>query len=217
MDSSPLAKLSAELRNEIYELALSFEDTITVTGTSASSDLECSIGHPTALIQTCRQIRSEATRMFYANNTFHIGGSGSSDSVEVTDAFSVLQRFSHTIGLHNSKAIKRISVEVVYHQRMHFPLEPSAMENINAQIKSMRHAAQFLDTKSFKCVLKLYSLFQHRFRPAVVVELDVVDYEDSRQKAIAKNREDSLDLGDAIFARLFLGMLHKDFGEEHGE
>lgn len=78
MDSSLLSTLPAELRNAIYEMAVLEEDAIDVNIKPVSSRSPNSdSGHwpswkPPALLQTCRQVRSEAAPIFYGNNTFAV-------------------------------------------------------------------------------------------------------------------------------------------------
>lgn len=61
---SPLLdKLPAELRNDIYSLVLISGDPIDV------EDMK-SIHARTALLRTCRQVREEASGLFYGDNTF---------------------------------------------------------------------------------------------------------------------------------------------------
>ena len=74
MDASPLAKLSAEVRNMIYERALSVPFPFVL-----EADESCKKFHGgsertnfNALTKTCRQIRFETTQMFYALNDFAI-------------------------------------------------------------------------------------------------------------------------------------------------
>lgn len=63
MDNSPFARLSPELRNNIYELALHNSD----------GDIELdSLGCSNQLTRTCRQIRIETRAMFYAANEFRV-------------------------------------------------------------------------------------------------------------------------------------------------
>lgn len=63
MDSSPLAKLPAELRNNIYRLVLVDESSLKVDGKS--------VVERSALLRACVQIRDEAQSIFY-ENTFHV-------------------------------------------------------------------------------------------------------------------------------------------------
>ncbi|GIZ47085.1 hypothetical protein CKM354_001018600 [Cercospora kikuchii] len=67
MDNSPLGKLSAELRNEVYRLVVSAEKPLVVCKNHSAPEL--SAVQP-ALTRTCRQIREESLGMFYHANTF---------------------------------------------------------------------------------------------------------------------------------------------------
>ena len=62
MDNSPLAKLPAELRNEIARLALEQESPL---------DLGL-IRRDNGLTQTCKQLRGETRPMFWALNRFEL-------------------------------------------------------------------------------------------------------------------------------------------------
>lgn len=72
MESSPLNKLPGELRNRIYELALSQAGDITVF----VSGIRPHLFHPTetknilSLTETCKDIRHEASPVFYRVNKF---------------------------------------------------------------------------------------------------------------------------------------------------
>ncbi|KAK4546299.1 hypothetical protein LTR36_001976 [Oleoguttula mirabilis] len=81
MDHSPLARLPAELRDDIYERALHQDwpirapwypketvgvDIDTIIDTAAYSE------QAVALTRTCKQIRRESLGLFYSTNIFHI-------------------------------------------------------------------------------------------------------------------------------------------------
>ncbi|KAF7195302.1 hypothetical protein HII31_03508 [Pseudocercospora fuligena] len=194
MDSSPLGKLSAELRNEIYGLALSFEDTIHIRYTSDipleskerfKSDIRLESTEPraTAFLQTCRQIHSEATAMFYANNAFSlelpdvlcIG------KIDVSSGIVAFQQFSQPIG----DMIKHICVDVEYHQLLAcMSVTIAELKQVNSQIDELRGIARSLHVESFKCnlILKPY-IAQERKR--FDVQLDMSNYVSSRKNAIA--------------------------------
>lgn len=74
MDSSPFARLSAELRNRIYEFALKYEGRIAIHDAFNMRSWVChsnpNVFNTIALTQTCRQIRSESLTMFCASNFF---------------------------------------------------------------------------------------------------------------------------------------------------
>lgn len=80
MDESPLARLSPELRNRIYENLFTPEDipsyaheeqlTLDITANSVIAGTE--FRKAIALVQTCRQLRTETRLMFFSGCTFHI-------------------------------------------------------------------------------------------------------------------------------------------------
>ncbi|CAK1366563.1 unnamed protein product [Cercospora beticola] len=69
MENSPLNKLSAELRNEIYELVLAQDKPLVIC--SEHPDPNSTAVQP-PLTRVCRQIRAEALGLFYHCNTFLI-------------------------------------------------------------------------------------------------------------------------------------------------
>ncbi|KAI7496518.1 hypothetical protein KC357_g337 [Hortaea werneckii] len=80
MDASPLAKLPAELRNNIYHEVLLQQDTIKLTFKPAKNAIESRLllndsgcpRHLLALASTCKPLRSEAHDLFFAINSFEI-------------------------------------------------------------------------------------------------------------------------------------------------
>lgn len=79
MDKSPLNKLSAELRNQIYEFALQKFDPIEIEIIAAAPHSRRSSVHSNqdtracmALTKTCKQIHKESTGIFYSVNTFRV-------------------------------------------------------------------------------------------------------------------------------------------------
>lgn len=74
MENSPLGRLSSELRNEIYELALTADKPLTIcTKLSLPSGTpRAPTGSQPALTRVCRQVRKETLTMFYHTNTFLI-------------------------------------------------------------------------------------------------------------------------------------------------
>ena len=72
METSPLAKLSPELRSKIYSYIIPTQD-VQVIG----HPLELAVREEIAAIQpaitrTCKQLRKESLQMYYANNQFRI-------------------------------------------------------------------------------------------------------------------------------------------------
>ena len=110
MDSSPLSRLPAELRGQIAEYALRYDDQLIVKCTPPRSMREQGThnnhAHPLALAQTCRLLRKECTTMVYSMNSFVIPG-------EDTDAlFKGLQDFCSIIGTENEAALTSIILDI---------------------------------------------------------------------------------------------------------
>lgn len=74
MEHSGFHKISAEIRNQIYELVLVHEKPFMVTEDDCESDSHSTSSspdsHPIALLHTCKQIKNEATALFYRSNKF---------------------------------------------------------------------------------------------------------------------------------------------------
>lgn len=101
MENSPLNKISAELRNQIYELVLMHEHPISITADDYVSDLRATNfklkSHPLALLHTCKQISNESTALFYGNNAFHFEFPGRTADKD-KDELCLVQRFCASIG-----------------------------------------------------------------------------------------------------------------------
>ncbi|KAI7234242.1 hypothetical protein KC330_g4926 [Hortaea werneckii] len=69
MEASPFARLSAELRNQIWTYALSQPDGFHLDLQDGNYELSRK-GHQIALIKTCRQINTETTLLLYNINEF---------------------------------------------------------------------------------------------------------------------------------------------------
>ncbi|KAK4949023.1 hypothetical protein LTR10_012396 [Elasticomyces elasticus] len=74
VQESPLLKLAAELRNAIYSEVLIKPGVIRVRRR---------IMPP--LVQTCRQVRADTLKLYYANTTFRVGNGGSGYQHEFCD------------------------------------------------------------------------------------------------------------------------------------
>ncbi|KYG42718.1 hypothetical protein M433DRAFT_176516 [Acidomyces richmondensis BFW] len=66
MEKSPFAKLSPELRNQIWQLIVSAPEAIPL------EYLSCKAVNYISIVYTCRRIHQETQLMFYACNTFEI-------------------------------------------------------------------------------------------------------------------------------------------------
>ena len=89
---SPLFKLSGELRNRIYE--------------------QVSINHPNnhepALFLTCRQIRNEGRKLFYATHTFVLSAKDRMNRMDPTN----YQHFLTRLGVDKAAMIEHLRIEV---------------------------------------------------------------------------------------------------------
>ncbi|GAB1733470.1 hypothetical protein NU195Hw_g9374t1 [Hortaea werneckii] len=78
MENSPIATLSAELRNQIYHLVLTHPEPIVITSSMSGGKAWSRVARRRkllALTRTCRTIREESIKIFYAVNTFkHLAG-----------------------------------------------------------------------------------------------------------------------------------------------
>ena len=128
MDASPFDKLSAEIRNMIYEHALRVPIPIVLEADGlctkiTSRSVRASVN---ALTQTCRAIRLETTKMFYAlndftiscNDTFRIRKEIKPDLLptgvvsDVLCTFDEEALFCRIIGPQNTAALRSIELRV---------------------------------------------------------------------------------------------------------
>jgi hypothetical protein len=105
MENSPLSKLSAELRNNIAEMALYQEGAITV-----ADQVGCEIcqegpkekqffRHGVALAYTCKEMRDSYTKMFFSINTFAF-------EAKCCHCFFNVRRFKRAVGRDNFKVVR---------------------------------------------------------------------------------------------------------------
>lgn len=108
MEASPLGRLPAELRNEIYWLVLEAQDPIQIY--CVNKDFFQARRVPLAITATCRAIRSESLGIFYASNTFELHPELRADpeAVEVVD----LCAWVRAIGIKNFKLAKSVTIDV---------------------------------------------------------------------------------------------------------
>lgn len=137
MDASPLQRLPPKLRNHIYELYFAQESIIRLRTCARVGRLGAEVKrlsdgglryeplhhHALALSATCRQIRNESTKLFYACNDFEIPMPGYNMSLFVNIADCVVDRsleagrlFLDAIGLENAAALRSMAADmgVVY-------------------------------------------------------------------------------------------------------
>lgn len=71
METSPLLDLPPELRTMIYEFTLLEEKNIEI-GNAASHPPVQQTWRAPSLLQTCRQVRNEASAIYYSRNIFNM-------------------------------------------------------------------------------------------------------------------------------------------------
>ncbi|KAK3639338.1 hypothetical protein LTR56_012506 [Elasticomyces elasticus] len=172
MASSSLFALSAELRNCIYELVLMQAAPITITERSHGVADEMvlrsnsAVAHPTALLMVCKDIKAEASKMFYASQTFVF----SCTNVNVTGAFAqqvaVAEAFLHQIGPHNILGLRSVRFEASTFCSFEYSHVDSPFTKLSALTK------QNPQIKDFRCAAKL-AMDGHRPNDVLEVIIDV--------------------------------------------
>ena len=103
-DYSPLLELPAELRNNIYRYALVSDDPIYITPDGLRTRK--------ALLQTCEQIKNEATGIFYAENVFITKYAVKSSWLRTANESREFPfRWLASIGPANAEAISKFVIE----------------------------------------------------------------------------------------------------------
>ncbi|KAI7162190.1 hypothetical protein KC316_g11389 [Hortaea werneckii] len=124
METSPFARLSAELRNKIYSYALYNPDGVWLEHPSDDLKLKPgwklrihASGNPTALAMTCRQIHAESGLLFYSINKFFIKLS----PMKIKDRFETgvwypwdeeVETWLETIGSANASYVARLCLHL---------------------------------------------------------------------------------------------------------
>ncbi|KAK4612240.1 hypothetical protein CLAFUW4_12887 [Fulvia fulva] len=101
-NSTPTTFLSLppELRNEIYKLAIDYDDEICVTGKS-ERDLHATNARGAAVLRSCRQVHDELVAILYGSNTF------------VFTEHGALLTFLRVAGAH-TKHLRKVSVKWIW-------------------------------------------------------------------------------------------------------
>ncbi|KAK5117802.1 hypothetical protein LTR85_008777 [Meristemomyces frigidus] len=141
MESSSLRKLPAELRNTIFELALSASDPVNInlpsanrtwTSTTSSWSTPSSLAHA----QTCKQIRRETLPVFFAANSFSIVtselDSGGMDDSCLGTGLKPMRRLLAELGTHKA-LISTLEIHLGYY-------EPAMVEYTSAGLARLIRA-----------------------------------------------------------------------------
>ncbi|KAK3720878.1 hypothetical protein LTR37_003541 [Vermiconidia calcicola] len=160
MDDSPLAKLSAELHNGIYHLALRSEQPVTVVihrGKSQEAHRRLDeLKPPQALTLTCQQIRNESTQVFYSANTFDI------------------PRFYFMIQEMNMKALRSITISALTFDRR---WETGCFARDYAEpLKKLRQASKRIPNSSVTAIAKVRTPGCKLYSKVKSFNLDMQDF-----------------------------------------
>lgn len=117
MDHSPLARLAPELRNRVYELALTHSDRIKPLNGSHHAEL----ADHNQLTSTCRQVRTETLGMFYAVITFALSAQ---NSFEIFWQIHRLRSLIHRLDPRILSQIGRIDVGMTALIKNHLYITP---------------------------------------------------------------------------------------------
>ncbi|KAI7327538.1 hypothetical protein KC315_g7053 [Hortaea werneckii] len=109
MENSPFAKLSAELRNQIYHLVLAHSKPIGISSSRNGDKIWSQTARRRkllALTRACKAIREESIKIFYAINTFkHLARNN------VPRPRQLVQNFDTLIGRELAAVIRKVIVE----------------------------------------------------------------------------------------------------------
>ena len=110
MEGSPLLKLSPEIRNDIYELALRHGAAFLIGGnrdfdTRTDPVPKAKVKDAMGLTMVCSKVRNECLQLFYAVNRFKVKTEWRNDS-----PFPAIRRFQAAIGRENASALRHIRV-----------------------------------------------------------------------------------------------------------
>lgn len=136
MDASPLGALAAELRNMIWELAITHDGHVLVAPQSCGNSTEYKAPslrnkHVTAMISVCKQMRSECSALFYSLNTFEVR-TGCHDW---RDTLAITAKFYKSIGGQNGQMVRNMFFSITLSDCP--TREPSEAESRNAINREM--------------------------------------------------------------------------------
>ena len=112
MESSPLARLPAELRNDVYELVLIGPAPLTFwttyrRGKRCVMKIAPESKHLLALTEVCKEVRAETKLLFFAANTFVFA---ERQLRRLPPIFDTLRHFPSTIGSDAVRALRHVYI-----------------------------------------------------------------------------------------------------------
>lgn len=114
MELSPFSRLSAELRNEIYELTVILPESIAPAQPGNSNGTNKSVNLP-GILHCCRQIREECLQMFYASNTFNFRCNAWRSQADENNCVDWIHGWLDEIGTKNCSVLRAIHIDLGRH------------------------------------------------------------------------------------------------------
>ena len=159
MDQSPLSRIAREVRNRIYELVLTQPESVRIDESSFPIVFTRYQPHRRkllALTETCRAIRDECTQLFYATNEFSLVLRTSSRGLKKLPL--ALQNFYTTIGESNSRALRRIVVDLTPYWKDDWECQDEVLDSLCAFFDSVQ---QNLPKSDIPCKSKVKCHFMY--------------------------------------------------------
>ncbi|KAK5696584.1 hypothetical protein LTR97_007887 [Elasticomyces elasticus] len=115
MENSPLSKIPPELRNQIYELVLTYPDSIKciveesrLGGSGTTCKAYFRLRHPLGMIETCKAIHNESSQLVSSCNTIEICRGYAVGSRFLNDLHLYVSAVSSAIGRKNARLVKAV-------------------------------------------------------------------------------------------------------------
>lgn len=185
MERSPLTRLPPELRNRIYELVLRSDDTIEimdngiVNGRLALYSRDAAESRILALTITCGKVRAECLQLFYSVNTFLFNAQWTLNA----DKLRCMHIFRRIIGDQNAAALRNVAFSTSYEPKLSGQPRQEKLATVMTQL--YKHARKDtgcsyrLDLTIKPLIRGSATLLRRRGRPAVVVKMDMLEFEKS--------------------------------------
>ncbi|KAF2208760.1 hypothetical protein CERZMDRAFT_101203 [Cercospora zeae-maydis SCOH1-5] len=156
-----LERLPRELRDIIYEEALTNGEVVVDAATNRGAYIP-------GLLRTCKQIRAEATKLFYAGNHFRI--------ITPQNVMFTSADWLQSIASRNRKQLRRVTVhfEITrYHPGWSFA-HMQELHKSELQSMMMTDSRYFMDKRRVETfdLLEQLATFQHVRRKTVAFEVD---------------------------------------------
>ena len=151
MSKFPFTSLPAELRNQIYKLALRGEDPVAIAKTPPDSKAVSvsikELNEPVALTKAHRPIRQESTQLYYAINTFALQS-------RRCDAAKTLKSFLENIGTANAQSLRSIQLSFP-HDPVEIAIAGEHFEELSRPLKELRQVAKQIPNCTVQALIEI--------------------------------------------------------------